>query len=574
MDSRWWQKAVVYQIYPRSFMDSNGDGVGDLRGILARLDYLQWLGVDVLWLCPVYRSPNDDNGYDISDHQAIGAEYGTMADFDSLLAEVHRRGMRLILDLVVNHTSDEHPWFLEARASRDSPKRDWYIWRDGRPDGAPPNNWESIFLGSAWQYDAATAQYFLHLFSARQPDLNWENPALREAVYTMVRSWLDKGVDGFRIDAISHLKKRPGLPDLPDPWHQGVVPSYPAHMNVDGVLDFVEELAQHTFRRYDAMAVGEANGVEAHQAEAWVGFARGRLDLILQFEHWTLWSRDPHAALDLHALKRIFSKWQRALQGRGWNALYLENHDLPRVVSRWGDPLHHRHESATALAMMYFLMQGTPFIYQGQELGMANTVFHSLDEFDDVFSRQRIAQMRAAGSSDADILAELALISRDNSRTPMPWDDGPQAGFSSVTPWLRLNPEYRSINVARQQADPGSTLGFYRRLIALRRREPALLHGCYRLLLKDNASLYVYTRQWQQQCIVIICNLRAQPARYRHRGFVLRHADLLLANREVPAHADTRHCVLQPWEARAYRVDVATPRTSAAQPAQADEERC
>ncbi|MFC5771494.1 glycoside hydrolase family 13 protein [Thauera sinica] len=537
-------------------MDSDGDGIGDLGGITARLDYLSWLGIGVIWLCPIFRSPNDDNGYDISDYQDIMAEFGTMADFDRLLAEAHRRGMRVILDLVLNHTSDEHPWFIESRSSRDDPRRDWYIWRNGRR-GREPNNWASIFEGSAWTLDPATGQYYLHLFSARQPDLDWENPALRRAMYDMVRWWLDKGIDGFRIDAISHLKKAPGLPDLPNPHRLRYVPSYPMHMNRPGVLDFVDELSRETFRHYDIMTVGEANGVSPDEAVEWVGAARRRLSMILQFEHWTLWSRDPHAELDVVAVKRIFTRWQRALHGRGWNALYLENHDLPRVLSRWGDPRHHRFASATALATMYFLMEGTPFIYQGQELGMANTVFHSLAEFDDVFARNRIAQMRAEGRDDDHILAELALTARDNSRTPMPWSDGDNAGFSPATPWLPVNPEYREVNVARQRGAADSVLHFYRRLIALRAAEPALIHGRYALLLERNRQIYAYTRTLDGRGFLILCNLTRREAHYRHHRLPLRHDALVLANHEVPAHPAITRCVLRPFEARVYRIDAA-----------------
>lgn len=554
MERHWWKEAVVYQIYPRSFMDSNGDGIGDLDGITSRLDYLVWLGISVIWLCPIFRSPNDDNGYDISNYQAIMDEFGTMADFDRLLAAAHHRGIRVILDLVLNHTSDAHPWFVESRSSCDNPLRDWYIWRDGR-NGREPNNWESIFQGSAWKLDPTTGQYFLHLFTERQPDLNWENPDLRKAIYDMVRWWLDKGIDGFRIDAISHLKKAPGLPDLPNPYGAPYVASYAMHMNQPGVLDFVDELSRETFQHHDVMTVGEANGVSPRQAIEWVGTTYRRLSMILQFEHWTLWSRDPHAKLDVVALRKIFSRWQRALHERGWNALYLENHDLPRVVSRWGDPQRHRYESATALATMYFLMQGTPFIYQGQELGMANTTFHDLTEFDDVFARNRIAQMRSQGRPDADILAELALTARDNSRTPMPWDDSANAGFSTETPWLRVNPEYTEVNVEAQLGAAHSVLHYYRRMIALRAAEPALIYGRCDTLLRANRRIYAYVRRLDGQGFVVICNLTGTEAQYRHRGLVLQHPALALANYDVAPHADLNRLRLRPYEARVYRVD-------------------
>ncbi|NMG77179.1 DUF3459 domain-containing protein [Aromatoleum diolicum] len=538
-------------------MDSDGDGVGDLRGILARLDYLQWLGVDVLWLCPVFRSPNDDNGYDISDYCAIMAEFGDMADFDRLLADVHRRGMRLILDLVINHTSDEHPWFVESRASRDNPRRDWYVWRDGR-EGGPPNNWESIFRGPAWEYDGASGQYYLHLFTRRQPDLNWENPALRAAIAGMMRWWLDKGVDGFRIDAVTHLKKAAGLPDMPNPAGLAQVPAYPFHMNVSGILDYIDELCRTTLDGRDVMTVGEANGIGPAEAEKWVGERHRRLSMILQFEHWHLWSNAPGATLDVRALKRILGRWQQALHGRGWNALYLENHDLPRIVSRWGDPLHHRRESATSLATMYFLMEGTPFIYQGQELGLTNAEFARLDEFQDSFAHNRIAEMRDAGLSDDDILDEMRRTGRDTSRTPMPWDDGPNGGFSTGRPWLAPHQDFRTVNVVGQQAEQDSVLQYYRRLIALRKREHVLIRGRYAALAARSARIFGYTRSDASGCIAVICNLGGRPASYRHSGFALEYPGLLLANHAVAPHGPLHTLTLRPYEARVYRIASAT----------------
>ena len=508
----WWKSAVAYQIYPRSFMDADGDGVGDLAGILSRLDHLQWLGVDVIWICPIYQSPNDDNGYDISDYRAILPTFGTMADFDRLLAEVHRRGMRLILDLVLNHTSDAHPWFIESRAARDSARRDWYIWRDGR-DGKPPNNWESIFKGPAWEHDAATGQYYLHLFSRRQPDLNWEQPAMRAALFDTVRWWLDKGIDGFRVDAVSHIRKMPGLPDMPNPRRLPCVPCYRMHMNVDGVLEHIGELCRETFARYDVMTVGEANGVGAREAVEWVGAERGRLDMIFQFEHLALWSRAPGGPLDVRALKRVFSRWQHALHGKGWNALFLENHDIPRVVSKWGDTGALWRESATALATLYFLMQGTPFIYQGQEIGMTNSEFASIDDFDDVLARNDYALRLAAGESVQAILADLTLNSRDNARTPMQWDDSAHAGFTTGQPWLAVNPNHDRINVAQQRDDPDSVLNHYRRLIALRKVTPTMVHGSYRDLLPAHPQVYAYERRLGDARIVVVASFAAEPLR-------------------------------------------------------------
>ena len=549
----WWKEAVAYQIYPRSFMDSNGDGIGDLNGITARLDYLKWLGIDVIWICPMYKSPNDDNGYDVSDYQDIMDEFGTLADFDRLLAEVHKRGMKLILDLVVNHTSDEHAWFVESRSSRANPKRDWYVWRDGK-DGREPNNWESIFGGPAWELDEASGQYFLHLFSRRQPDLNWECPPMREALYGMVRWWLDKGIDGFRLDAVSHIRKAPGLPDMPNPKGLAQVPCFPLHMNVDGVLGHLDELCEHTFRHYDVMTVGEANGVGPEEAVEWVGEGRGRLDMIFQFEHLALWSRNPRGGLDVPGLKRVFGAWQKALAGRGWNALFIENHDIPRAVSLWGDVEHHWRESATALATVYFLLQGTPFIYQGQEIGMTNTVFEGIADFDDVLARNRWEARLAAGEREVEVLADLAITARDNARTPMQWSAAPGAGFTTGRPWLKPNPNHTRINVEAQQADPDSVLSHYRRLIALRRAERVLIEGGYHPLMGSHRQIYAYCRGEGPGRLVVIANLGARPARYCHAGLMLAHDALLLANLKVEPHPPRDSLLLRPYEARVYRV--------------------
>ncbi|CAI2458567.1 Oligo-1,6-glucosidase [Serratia ficaria] len=550
--ARWWKEAVVYQIYPRSFMDSNGDGIGDLNGIADRLDYLQRLGVDVLWICPMYRSPNDDNGYDISDYQAIMTEFGSMADFDRLLAETHARGMRLILDLVVNHTSDEHPWFIESRSSKSSAKRDWYIWRDGK-NGAEPNNWESIFNGSAWKYHPGSEQYFLHLFSERQPDLNWENPEVRAALYDMMRWWLDKGIDGFRIDAICHMKKQPGLSDLPNPQGLRHVPSFERHLNYPGLLDYVDDMCRQVFNRYDIMTVGEMNGASAEQGEDWVGERHGRLNMIFQFEHVKLWEtghrRSPGAGLDVMGLKHIFTRWQTLLEGKGWNALYVENHDIPRVVSAWGDDGRYWRESATAIAALYFLMQGTPFIYQGQELGMTNTRFVGLNDFDDVAARNRAAQLRERGMDEAQILAFLSRSGRDNARTPMQWSDGPHAGFSRAQPWFAVNPNYRTINAARQLDEADSVFNFYRALIRLRKATPALVYGRYQLQLAEHPHIYAYTRSLNDQRWLVLCNLSAQELQVDPHRLALARWRPRLGN--YPQGGEPQR--LRPFEARVYR---------------------
>lgn len=549
---RWWKQAVVYQIYPRSFMDSNGDGIGDLNGITARLDYLQWLGIDVLWICPMYRSPNDDNGYDISDYQAIMTEFGTMADFDRLLAEVHARGMRLILDLVVNHTSDEHPWFIESRSSQSSAKRDWYIWREGK-NGAEPNNWESIFNGSAWKYDAGSEQYFLHLFSERQPDLNWENPQVRAALYDMMRWWLDKGIDGFRIDAICHMKKQPGLTDMPNPQGLRYVPSFERHLNYEGLLDYVDDLCEQVFNRYDIMTVGEMNGASAEQGEDWVGEQHGRLNMIFQFEHVKLWEtshqQSPDAGVDVLGLKNIFTRWQTLLEGKGWNALYVENHDIPRVVSKWGDDKRYWRESATAIAAMYFLMQGTPFIYQGQELGMTNTRFNCLADFNDIAARNRFAKLQDQGMEEAQILAFLSRSGRDNSRTPMQWDDSPNAGFSLAKPWFAVNANYQQINVAGQREEPDSVLNFYRSLIHLRQQDPLWVYGRYQLQLAAHPHIYAYSRSQDERQVLVLCNLSAETQQIDAQDLSLEKRALLLSNYPQEGERQT----LRPYEAQIYQ---------------------
>lgn len=550
---RWWKEVVVYQIYPRSFMDSNGDGVGDLQGIIAKLDYLKWLGINVIWICPMYKSPQDDNGYDISDYQDIHHEFGTMQDFDQLLQETHRRGMKLIIDLVINHTSDEHPWFLESRKSKDSPKRDWYIWRDGK-NGKEPNNWESIFGGSAWKYDEITNQYFMHVFSSRQPDLNWENLDMRKSVYDMINWWIDKGIDGFRIDAISHMKKEPGLTDLPNPEGLEYVNSMPKHMNQPGIQDYLADLCKNTFCKYDIMTVGEANGVSAENASEWVAEENKKLNMIIQFEHVGLWDTNPEKRIDLAKVKEVFTRWQHNLENKGWNALFVENHDVPRIVSKWGDTARYWRESSTAIASMYFLMQGTPFIYQGQEIGMTNTVFKSYDDFNDVSAKNYFSAKRRLGKSDAEIAAELTPLSRDNARTPMQWSAGENAGFTTGKPWLKLNPNHTDINVQAQQEDQDSILHFYRKLIQVRATHPVFIYGSYELLLKDHPQVYAYTRTQERESVIVVCNLSDKAVVCQLPGQVLKVESLLLSNYHVAPHSEISQLELKPYESRVYRL--------------------
>jgi alpha-glucosidase len=553
MGKVWWKEGVGYQVYPRSFQDSNGDGFGDLQGIIQRLDYLKDLGIDFIWLSPMYKSPLDDNGYDISDYQEILEEFGTMCDFDALLNEVHARGMRLIIDLVLNHTSDEHPWFIESRQSKENDKRDWYIWRDGR-DGKEPNNWESIFGGSAWEFNEQTNDYFLHVFSKKQPDLNWENPEVRETLYDTVNWWLKKGIDGFRIDAISHIKKRPGLPDMPHEENKKYVPSFNMHMNQEGIMAFLQEFRDKTYGQYpNAMTVGEANGVTVEEAPQWAG-DDGVMDMVFQFEHLDLWDQEGKKGLDVVAVKKALTRWQKALEHDGWNALFIENHDKARVVSTWGNDTDYWRESATSLAAMYFLMKGTPYIYQGQEIGMTNGYFTDIEDYDDVAAKNLYREQTAAGMPAKDVLKLLARTSRDNSRTPMQWSADSNAGFTEGTPWLKVNPNFKKVNVANQLEDEQSILHFYKKLIQLKKNYALFPYGSYDLLLEDDEQIIAYKRQLNDKIAVIISNLSPSEAEWRSEdnNLTLTSEGLVLANYDVTTHGALTSFKLKPYEARVY----------------------
>jgi alpha-glucosidase len=554
MKKVWWKEAVGYQIYPRSFQDSNGDGIGDLQGMIQRLDYIKELGIDVIWICPMYKSPNDDNGYDISDYQDIMEDFGTMEDFDLLLKEVHSRGMRLIIDLVLNHTSDEHRWFIESRSSIDNDKRDWYIWRDGK-NGKEPNNWESIFGGSAWEYDEQTDQYYLHVFSTKQPDLNWENEEVREALYDTVNWWLDKGIDGFRIDAISHIKKRPGLPDMPNPKNKKYVSSFDMHMNQKGIHKFLQEFKDKTYANYDVMSVGEANGVTADEAELWVGEEHGKMDMIFQFEHLGLWDAETNPDLDIVELKKVLTRWQKGLEGDGWNALFIENHDKPRVVSTWGNDEEYWKESATAMAAMYFLMQGTPFIYQGQEIGMTNVQFPSIEDYDDVAVKNLYRLKREEGVSHEEIMEIIWASARDNSRTPMQWSGDKNGGFSEGNPWMKVNPNYESINVEAQLKEEDSILAFYKKMIAVKKENHIFTYGIYDLILPEHEQIFAYTRTLDNEKVLVVTNLSTKPAEAALEEIKVDSEGLLLNNYQVDSHSLVNKITLQPYEARVYRLN-------------------
>ena len=553
MKQVWWKEAVAYQIYPRSFMDYNNDGIGDLKGITSKLNYLKELGIDVIWICPMYKSPNDDNGYDISDYQDIMSDFGTMDDFNELLNEVHKRDMKLIIDLVLNHTSDEHKWFIESRSSKDNPKRDWYIWRKGK-DGVEPNNWESIFKGSAWEYDKKTDEYFLHLFSKRQPDLNWENKEVRNELYKMIKWWLDKGVDGFRIDAISHIKKEKNLPDMPNPNNDRYVSCFEKHMNVDGIHEFLEELNENTFSKYNIMTVAEANGVNAKDAKEWVGDENGKFNMVFQFEHLDLWNNEDNQSFNVKECKEILSRWQYELHNKGWNALFIENHDIPRAVSTWGNDKDYWRESATALGLMYFMQQGTPFIYQGQEIGMTNVKYQSINDYDDIKSINIYKEMIENGIEKDKAIRHLWAVSRDNARTPMQWNNEEYAGFSKSKPWIKVNQNYKEINIENQLNNEKSILNFYKKMIKIRKENKGLIYGKYKLILEDDENVYSYIREIDNEKFIVITNLTDKFVEFIYDNEILKYENLLISNYEVNVHKYINKINLNPYEARLYRL--------------------
>ena len=516
MEKRWWKESVVYQIYPRSFKDSNGDGIGDLNGITEKLDYLKELGIDVIWLSPVYQSPNDDNGYDISDYQAIMSEFGTMEDFDRMLGKAHDLGIRIVMDLVVNHTSDEHPWFVESRKSVDNPYRDYYIWRPAR-DGKEPNNWGSCFSGPAWQYDEATRMYYLHLFSVKQPDLNWDNPKVRDEVFSMMNWWLDKGVDGFRMDVISLISKKPDLPDG-KPGINGYA-SFNGPANGPHVHEYLQEMRRRVLDGRDTITVGECSGVTLEEAKKYARSDEKELNMVFQFEHMDVdadgsnkWS---DKKMDLRDMKQVLTKWQKGLEEIAWNSLFWENHDQPRSVSRFGNDGEYREVSAKMLATCLHMMQGTPYVYQGQELGMTNVPFGDISDFRDLDSINAYHELTTQGVfSEEEMLRFLRYKSRDNARTPFQWNDQENAGFTSGTPWIMVNPNYREINAQEQMAREDSVFHYYQKLIRLRKENAVIVYGTYDLLLPDDPELYVYTRTLEEEKLLVICNFYGNTREY------------------------------------------------------------
>lgn len=534
----WWKNAVIYQIYPRSFQDSNGDGIGDLAGIIQRLGYLESLGIDAIWLSPVYRSPQDDNGYDISDYCDIDPMFGTLADMDNLITEAKKHHIRIIMDLVLNHSSDEHRWFQEAKKSRDNPYHDYYVWRDG-VEGTPPNKMRATFGGSAWTWVPEVGQYYFHQFSIKQPDLNWDNPALRQELYKAIRFWMDKGVGGFRLDVIDQIAKDPDL---------GITSNGPM------LHAYIRELNANTFGSTDLVTVGEAWGANVQNAPIFSDPRGKEFSMVFQFEHIGLdqipgkakWDLAP---LQLSALKEVLTKWQVGLHGKGWNSLFWNNHDLPRIVSRWGNDGAYRQESAKMLATLLHGMQGTPYIYQGEELGMTNVAFPTIDDYRDIETLNMYRERTQAGYSEADILRSLHAKSRDNARTPMQWDATTNAGFTDGTPWLQVNPNYTAINAADEVADAGSVFHYYQALIHLRKQYPIFSEGDFTLLFADHPALFAYQRRLGDQVMTVLCNFYEEPLTLPADAVASLPLDtLLLGNYDTPA--DAVH--FRPYEARIY----------------------
>ena len=543
MQRNWWKESVIYQIYPRSFKDSKGDGVGDLGGIIEKLDYLKDLGVDLIWISPIFKSPNDDNGYDVSDYCDIMDEFGTMADFDALLSGMHERGLKLMLDLVPNHSSDEHRWFQESRKSTDNPYRDYYFWKK-----EPPSNWVSFFSGSAWEHDELTDEYYLHLFSKKQPDLNWENPKVRQEIHNVMHFWFEKGVDGFRIDVLPFISKRLDFPDIdPNNFEQAILEVY---ANGPRLHEFLQEMNSEVSAKYDIMTMGECIGVKPNNALDYVGEDRAELNTLYHFDHVNI-NYGPGGKYDpipwkLSTFKQIFADWHAAVGDKGWINICLDNHDFPRMLSRFGNDDTYRVESAKLLATLLLSMRGGPCIYQGSEIGMTNVAFDRLEDYDDVEVVNLHQEWKDAGKDTAPLLKAVHQQGRDNARTPMHWDGSAHAGFTSGTPWLRVNPNYPQINVADALADPNSILHYYRKMLAFRKEHKTLVYGDLDILMLEAEDLFVYRRWDEEGDYLIVLNFSDEAATLSADVSLVNH-DCLLSN--YPTHGAT----LQPWEASVYR---------------------
>lgn len=518
MNDKWWKKSVIYQIYPKSFQDTNGDGIGDLQGIIKRLDYLEDLGIDAIWLSPVYQSPQADNGYDISDYQGIDPMFGTMQDMEKLISEAKKHNIKIIMDLVLNHTSEEHRWFLEAKKSKDNPYHDYYVWRDGE-EGVLPNNMKATFGGSAWEWVPELKQYYFHQFAIEQPDLNWENPAVRREIYDMILWWMEKGVGGFRLDVIDQIAKEPDLEIT---------------ANGPRLHEFIRELSKETFQKGNMVTVGEAWGANTENAKLYSNPDGSEFSMVFQFEHIGL-DQQPDgekwdlAPLPFVQLKKVLSSWQTGLHDCGWNSLFWNNHDLPRIVSRWGNDKEYRAQSAKMLATVLHGMQGTPYIFQGEELGMTN-VKMAIEDYRDIETLNCYEERIASGHSKEEVMTSIYAKSRDNARTPMQWDASEQAGFTTGTPWIKVNPNYEDINAKDEQADPGSIFNYYKKLVQLRKELPVITEGDYTLLLEDDTAFFVYTRKTETQQLYVVCNFYANASKLDVSAFVPEGSELILSN--------------------------------------------
>ncbi|MBU3182056.1 glycoside hydrolase family 13 protein [Clostridium psychrophilum] len=557
MNKTWWKESVIYQIYPRSFKDSNGDGIGDLKGITQKLDYLKELGINVIWLSPIYKSPNDDNGYDISNYQDIMTEFGTMEDFDQLLQKAHDCGIKIIMDLVVNHTSNEHHWFKESRKSKDNKYRDYYIWKSG-VNLQPPNNWESSFNGSAWEYDESTNMYFLHLFSKKQPDLNWENDTVRNEIYKMMKWWLNKGIDGFRMDVINLISKDQMYPDGEIRKGHSLGNFAPYSFNGPRINEFLKEMNKEVLSKYDIVTVGETPKVNIQEAMNYVDEKRNELNMVFQFELMGLgngnhgkWSNAPFKLTDI---KKIMTKWQKGLEDGGWNSLFWNNHDQPRVVSRFGNDKEYWEQSAKMLATCLHMMQGTPFIYQGEEIGMTNVAFKSIEDYRDIETINAYKeQVNIKEKNPLEMMAAINARGRDNARTPVQWDESENAGFTTGKPWIKVNPNYKQINVKSQLEEPNSIFNYYKQLIDIRSKNQIVVYGIYNLILEDNEELYAYTRTLGEEKLLIICNFVDRISKFNlPQSIKYSSQKLIIGNYKISNGVNIKSIEMKPYEARVY----------------------
>jgi len=539
MKETWWKESVVYQVYWRSFYDTNGDGYGDLRGVIEKLDYIKALGADVVWLNPFYESPDKDNGYDIQDYYGVMEKAGTMEDFEELLAEAKKRGLKVIMDLVVNHTSDQHQWFLESRSGKDNPKRDWYIWKDGKSEGVPPNNWRSYFEPSTWTYDEKTGQYYFHSFAVEQPDLNWENPEVREEIFRMMRYWLDKGIDGFRMDVINLLAKVKGFPDADNPDNINYLGNNP------GIHEYLQEMHEKVLKHYDIFTVGEIPFVTPQDGVKYVGEDRNELNTLFHFE-----VADDMPTWDLPRFKEIQKRWYEGLWGKGWNSQFLNNHDHTRVVTRYGNDSEYRLESAKLFGTLTHTLPGMPYIYQGEEIGMTGVRFDSIEDYNDIATRNKYRELVAGGMDPKAALDEVSPLSRDNSRTPVQWNAGDNAGFTSGQSWININPNYKEINVEQALADKNSVYYHYKKLIELRKEHKALVYGEFHPVLEEHGNLYAYFRRYNDETLFVICNFNEFDETVSLPDEV-HGADLLLGN--YPVDDSEGKITLRPYESRLYR---------------------